>query len=176
MKASLEKLITNPEEERKDYKTIRVNHGGRFKKKEDGKWVEDPSKRCNDLQSLILNIVLTKVTQSLSLKARLLMSEDGTTIYMVIRADDADIMDGAETFKQVVQMEIGNTDLSSLQPCDKMLRPYYILKSPDPEISELESQLQQYFKHTRFSKSQELVKESNPKLKADKHWAYYKSI
>ena len=68
--------------------------------------------------SLIMNICLTKLTETLNLKTRMLLSTCGNFIYMLVKSDDSDLSKFAMDMKSQAQMEIGINDLSSLEPCD----------------------------------------------------------
>jgi hypothetical protein len=65
-----------------------------------------------------MNICLTKLTETLNLKTRMLLSTCGNFIYMLVKSDDSDLSKFAMDMKSQAQMEIGINDLSSLEPCD----------------------------------------------------------
>lgn len=107
-----------PEEEEKDELV-------KPKKKEfdiSPKWI-DHGAEPRDLTTLVFNIFLHKINVGLSLESRTVMSVDGNHIYVVIRADDGDLKNIAEETNYTMQLAIGLTDLSSLEPCDQYYRP-----------------------------------------------------
>jgi hypothetical protein len=65
----------------------------------------------------------------------MVLSPSGQTIFLFLHADDTDIKDGAELFHLKTQLEIGLTDLSSLQPCDYLLRPFTKLSKYNLHLS-----------------------------------------
>lgn len=69
-----------------------------------------------DVTTLIFNIFLHKINVGLSLESRTLMSVSGDNIYIVVRADEGDLKKTAETSKYTMQLAIGLTDLTSLEP------------------------------------------------------------
>ncbi len=64
-----------------------------------------------------------------------LLSKSGEFIYILLNADDNNLRDQAEKINYQLQLEVGETDPISLEPCDKKYRPYRITKfSNKPEI------------------------------------------
>jgi hypothetical protein len=108
--------------------------GGRFiRGEEPGKWIDTANveeRRCLDFTCLVLNIMLVKLANVLSLHTKMFLSQKGDIIYLLVNADSKDVKDGAEIFGENVQMEVGESDLASLQPCDQLLRPLFQLKFP----------------------------------------------
>jgi hypothetical protein len=88
------------------------------------------------MRSLVLNIMVAKLTNILSLKTKLIMSKNGEHIFVLVKADDSDIATTAMKFRYNAQLEIGYTDLSSLEPCNDRLRQFKNLKKPDSELGE----------------------------------------
>ena len=54
----------------------------------------------------------------------------------MIKADESDITTTAMNIKYNAQLEIGYTDLSSLEPCDQNLRQFRTLKKPKSALGE----------------------------------------
>ena len=123
----------------KDKKLIefkKANKGGRFTKHisptNEEEWEIQPFPTCPDLKTLILNIVLTKLTQKLDLRTELLLSEYGEQIYILVKSDEHLINKWAVHNEIVTELEVGITDLSSLLPANQDLKLYYNLdKSND---------------------------------------------
>ena len=86
------------------------------------KWI-DHGQKPRDLTTLVLNIFLRKLNVDLSLEAEQLLSLDGNSIYYLLKADLKDLKKIAEESQYSMQLAIGFTDLLSLEPCDKYLRP-----------------------------------------------------
>lgn len=86
------------------------------------KWIDHGSKP-RDLTTLVMNIFLRKLNVGLSLETAQLFSLDGNSIYIVVKADQLDLKKMAEESEYSMQLAIGLTDLSSLEPCDEFLRP-----------------------------------------------------
>ena len=86
------------------------------------KWV-DHGPKPRDLTTLVLNIFLRKLNVGLSLETSQILSLDGQSIYVVVKADLTDLKKIAEESEYTMQLAIGLTDLTSLEPCDKYLRP-----------------------------------------------------
>ena len=61
------------------------------------------------------------------------MSSNGRYIYILVHADDREIEIEAERVEFDVQLELGATDLPSLEPCDRLFRPLR-LTPPDPTL------------------------------------------
>ena len=105
--------------------------GGRLEKNEEtGEW-NDTSTQARDFSTLIRNVILVKLTRHLGLNARLLLSFSGKKIFIVIFADEADLKTEAERDDYSLQLEVGITDLPSLEPCDDKLRPFRLLNKEE---------------------------------------------
>jgi len=89
------------------------------------------------LTSLILNILMYKFSVKLSLDTKLMISDNGKFIYLIIRSDVKDLKTIAEESGYNLQLAIGATDLLSLEPVDKNSIPYRQCDIDDPEIKEL---------------------------------------
>jgi hypothetical protein len=83
-----------------------------------------------------MNIIIAKLATILSLKTKLMMSKDGKHLFLLIKADESDITTTAMNIKYNAQLEIGYTDLSSLEPCDQNLRQFRTLKKPKSALGE----------------------------------------
>lgn len=86
------------------------------------------------------------------------MSIDGKSIYVVVKADEQDLRRVAEESEYNMQLAIGLTDLTSLEPCDKFYRPLRKCDNNIVEINELEKELEEYFAVVEGNVS-ELIKE-----------------
>ena len=149
-------------------KTIKLNKykGGRFvkiepeeekeeivdknkKKKEDEKTLDptwlDNGPYPRDLTTLVFNVFLHKINVGLSLESRTIMSANGNHIFVVIRADEGDLKQTAEKNNYTMQLAIGLTDLSSLEPCDPFYKPFRKCENKPKEILDLEKDLEEYF-------------------------------
>ena len=84
----------------------------------------------------MLNIIMAKLANALSLKTQLMMSENGQNIFLLIKADESDITTTAMNIRYNAQLEIGYTDLSSLEPCNEDLRQFRTLKKPESPLGE----------------------------------------
>lgn len=122
--------------------------GGRFFKDDNGEW-HDRYATPTDAQTLMMNVIQRKLTKGLGLHTKSILSSDGSSIYLLISADDEDIQIAAEKFEQNVQIEIGWCDLYSMQPCDINFYPYVQIMKDDIEISDLEEELKDYFTEIR---------------------------
>jgi len=84
--------------------------------------------QTNDFLTLVRNVIVTNLVQHLGLKVNLMFSHGGEFIYVLVAADEAIIANEAERSGYDVQMEMGASDLESMQPCDGHLRPFRILR------------------------------------------------
>ena len=76
-----------------------------------------------------------------------MFSRGGEFIYILVAADEYIIANEAERSAYEIQLELGASDLESLQPCDQHLRPYRILrKQSNQEIEDLEAELKEFYK------------------------------
>lgn len=110
------------EEQRKAY-----NKGGLLSKTETNTW-EMHGTAPKDYQTLIRNFIQTKLALHVGLKTRLLLSSNGKFIFLMLAADEVDLQNEAERVNYPLQMELGATDMDSLEPCDENLRPLGRLK------------------------------------------------
>lgn len=98
-----------------------------------------------DFSSLIRNVILYKLVGHLGLKVKQLLSVSGEHIYLLITADVEDLKIEAERVRFSKQLEISLTDMISLLPCDKALRPLHLLLSPSPEIDLLFKKVKSFY-------------------------------
>jgi len=98
-----------------------VNLGGLLKETE-GKWTVQSSDP-KDYFTLIRNVIQTKLALHVGLKTKLMLSSSGEYIYMLLLADELDLQNEAERINYYLQMELGASDIESMEPCDKNLRP-----------------------------------------------------
>lgn len=123
--------------------------GDKDKKKEEEfdispKWI-DNGPYPKDLSTLVYNIFLYRINVGLSLESRTVMSVDGSHIYIVIRADELDLKRVAEESKYTMQLAIGLTDLTSLEPCDYLYKPFRKCENKPDDILQTEKTLEEYF-------------------------------
>ena len=97
----------------------------------------DTGAPAKDFLTLVRNVVFYKLVGSLGLKVKQLTSKTGEFLFLVVTADEADLMIEAERTRFSMQLEIALSDIQSLIPCDEYLRPLHILKNDDPEIKSL---------------------------------------
>lgn len=69
-----------------------------------------------DLTTLVFNIFLYRINVGLSLESQNVMSINGDYIYIVVKADEQDLRRIAEESNYTMQLAIGLTDLTSLEP------------------------------------------------------------
>ena len=74
-----------------------------------------------------------RLANEASLDTQLVMSANGSMIYIVVKADEGDIARIADSSNFNAQFNIGVTDLASLDPCDKEYRPYRKIKCENEE-------------------------------------------
>ena len=85
-----------------------------------------------DFLTLMRNILLMKLGIHLGLHTKQIISSNGKYIYILVCADDQELENEAESINYDLQMEIGDIDLPSLEPCDANLRPFRLLKISSP--------------------------------------------
>lgn len=74
------------------------------------------------------------------------MSGDGDNIFVLCHFEEEVLREEAERMEFEIQMEVGSTDLFSLEPCDSKWRPYRLVTDKKPEnIKKLEEELQDFF-------------------------------
>jgi hypothetical protein len=137
---------------------IPMYKGGRFTSTgKRGKGVEaysrinwdDNGPEPKDLTSLIINILMYRLSNQVSLDTQLVMSANGSFIYIVVKADEGDICKVADQNSFNAQFNIGVTDLASLDACDKNYIPYRKVECPYEdkkiELDKLVSDLHEFF-------------------------------
>ena len=134
------------------------NKGGQMSL-EEGDW-RVVSAEPRDYLTLIRNVVQAKLSLHVGLKTRLLLSSTGEFIYMLVLADELDLQNEAERVNYFMQMELGASDLDSLEPCDTNLRPLVSVKKDGfevilKEIKELEAEIYQEVKLTMIEENEE---------------------
>ena len=77
------------------------------------------------------------------------MSPNGNHIYIVCKADEVDLQRVAENELYTMQLALGVTDLSSLEPCDRRLIPLRKIRPNNDyklkELKTLRKELDEYF-------------------------------
>lgn len=131
------------------------NQGGMLKKGE-LHW-ETQTTMPRDYQTLIRNLIQTKLALHAGLKTRLMLSSTGQYIYLMLAADELDLQNEAERVNYPLQLELGATDLDSLEPCDTSLRPLGRLKKDGFEalLRELESLKAELYREVKSVAEQE---------------------
>lgn len=87
------------------------------------------------------------MTKVLKLDTLCLLSKSGEFIYVLLTADEQLLRDWAEKIEYEMQLEIGQSDPLSLEPCDYKLRPLRLSKSPSKLaiVFEKEKELENFF-------------------------------
>ena len=117
--------------------------GGRFVK-ENSEFI-DTEKPAGDYLSLMRYILLVKLGFHLGLHTKQIMSSNNKYFYRLVCADDEDLKNEAESTNYSLELEIGEIDLISLEPCDERLRPFRLLACPQNSIIELKSEIENEF-------------------------------
>ena len=99
--------------------------------------------------SLLMNVIITKLSESLSLKTKMIFSSKGEYVFLLMKSDESDIKTHALAIQANTQLEIGTADLPSLEPCDENLRRLRHVKKPEDEtgnkITLLEKEIEDLF-------------------------------
>jgi hypothetical protein len=130
----LREIISGMENE---HGKVKINKGGRFKRIDKQSTTDSKQKldeeetkeeiditpnwfdhgpEPKDLITLVLNIFLYRINVGLSLESLTVMSINGDYIYIVVKADEQDLRRIAEESNYTMQLAIGLTDLTSLEP------------------------------------------------------------
>lgn len=138
--------------------------------------VYDNCTKTNDFLSLIRNVLMFKLVGGLGLKVKQIISKSGEFIYLVITADEADLEIEAERTRYSKEMEIALTDIQSLFPCDKNLRPMHLLKTQDEEILSLFNSIQPFIEKSLVlsKKGFNLEYKYEPHKVSEAQWLAYK--
>lgn len=135
---------------------------------------KDPGAQSNNFLALMRNILLVKLGLHLGLHTKQVMSSNGQYIYILVCPDDSDLQNEAEAINYNLQMEIGEVDLPSLEPCDKNLRPLRILQIPDQRIKEKLKDIKNEFSDIMdMLKTTESDENQYPGLEVDNLWDTY---
>lgn len=132
---------------------------------------------ARDFLTVMRNALLIKLSLHLGLHTKQIISSNGKYIYILVCADEADLENEAEAVNYNLQMEIGEIDLPSLEPCDEKLRPLRLLKPP-PHKESIPRLL--FELHTEFPDIMELFKTTesdgdsyDPEMVFDETWDTY---
>ena len=153
----------------------KYKEGGRISRSSFGAFI-DHGGTAKDFVSLIRNILLFKLNCNIGFQTRQVLSSNGRYIYILISASETEIEAEAERIGYDMQLEIGMTDLSSLEPCDDSLRPLRVLECYDPDVNKMLDELHEYhqemFEGLKFLGGQTTKYKPNG-LKPD-HWHAYR--
>jgi len=135
------------------------NQGGLLKKGE-LHW-ETKATLPADYQTLMRNLIQTKLSLHAGLKTRLMLSSTGQYIYLMLAADELDLQNEAERVNYPLQLELGATDMDSLEPCDVSLRPLGRLRKDGFEavLRELESLRTELYKEVKTGVDEDTERE-----------------
>jgi Calcium-activated chloride channel len=122
-------------------------HGGKMIMTENG--YTDTGAKSGDFTTLVRNAIYYKIVGSLYLTAKQIISNTGEYIYIVMAADETDLSIEASRIRYSKELEIALTDLQSLYPCDKSLRPMHLLKFQDTEIKNVYKDIKSFI-HKAF--------------------------
>ncbi|CAG9311107.1 unnamed protein product [Blepharisma stoltei] len=155
-------------------KDKQFKYGGRIKKTQFNAFMDlgGPPK---DVLTLIRNVLLVKLGIHLGLYTRQVISENGKYIYLLIYAHENELLKEAEAIEFNLQLEIGVTDLASLEPCDKSYRPYRVLTCPSDIkmlLKGLDEDYSEIMNSFRFNESEGQEYEPNGVTSQD--WESYK--
>ena len=151
-----------------------LKYGGRVKIQNGVAY--DYNTKTNDVLSLVRNVIMFKLVGSLGLKVKQIVSKTGEFIYLVIAADEADLEIEAERTRYSKEMEIALTDIQSLFPCDKNLRPMHLLRTQDNEITSLFESIQPFIEKSLIlsKKAINLDYKYEPHKVSEAQWTAYK--
>jgi hypothetical protein len=130
-----------------DYKLEgkRFSRGGRLVKMEHN-FYEDRMIEAHDFMTLIRNIILIKLSCNLRIHTKQLLSANGKYIYILLYIEESELEKEAERIEYNLQLELGMTDLASLEPCDELLRPFSVLEKPDLMLDKLADEVSEFNK------------------------------
>ena len=74
-----------------------------------------------DYQSFILNCIIYKLSKVLGFDTVLLLSNNGKHLFLLVRSDEKDLKRLAQQQDFRLKLEIGHSDMISLEPCDELL-------------------------------------------------------
>lgn len=97
-------------------------HGGFLQKAPTNKWKQN-SQQISDFFSLIRNCILFKVSNEAGFKTRSFLDSSGEYIFTVLYSCDENLKITAELDNFNKQVSLAKTDLLSLEPVDRKLRP-----------------------------------------------------
>jgi hypothetical protein len=126
---------------------------GKHLVQEGGRWLM-LQETATDYSTLIRNIVQTKLSLHIGLKAKLLLSKDGRYIYMLVSADEQDLANEAQRTNYNLQLEIAASDIQSIEPCDEKMRLLRLLKKPKYIHAKLK-EMSGVFKNATFEREEE---------------------
>lgn len=132
---------------------VRLLDKGRQFQLEGDRWIMQ-SEEATDFSTLIRNIVQTKLSLHVGLKTKLLLSENGQYVYMLVTADEQDLANEAQRTNYNLQLEIAASDVASLEPCDEKMRLLRLLKKPI-EIEQKLKEMPGIFRNAVFDKPED---------------------
>lgn len=131
-----------------------LKEGGRLTKNND-RGMHDNLTNASDFLTLLRNAILLKLTFHVGTTVRQALSGNGKYIYIFIRGDDEALAQEAKITEFNMQLEVGMSDMSSLEPCDEKLRPYSMLQKPI-QVYTIEKELKSKYKEIfQFGKTEE---------------------
>lgn len=99
------------------------------------------------------------------------MSKSGRDLYLCIKASTGDLKRHAQNQLYSLTLDIGYSDIKSLEPCDNLLNPLGKVKPPEkfkPEIDVLERQVKKHLKRIeQISRAGEIITKDNADEFAD---------
>lgn len=84
-----------------------------------------------DISTLFLNAIIYRLNKVLGFETLLLMSKSGKSLYLCIKASYGDLKVHAQIQQYSLTLDIGYSDIASLEPCDQYLNPLSKVRPPD---------------------------------------------
>ena len=150
--------------------------GGRLQVQEDGRYTENIAP-ASDFLTLLRSVAMVKLTQHLCLNARQVLSSNGQSIYVVLYGDEEDYLAEAERTEFNAQLNVASTDGTSLEPCDRLLRPLRLLtmsESTSVLVKEVDLLIQQALPEAGSYYFEEFSGYTSEGVK-EGHWVSYES-
>lgn len=98
---------------------------------------ELPGRRCLDLLSLVRNTLLTKLVYHLGLSVKVVFSPNYQYIFVLIAADEMDLVQQAQRTSFPVAIDLLRVDQEAFEPCSSTFRPLsHILASKKDVLEE----------------------------------------
>ncbi|KRX07124.1 hypothetical protein PPERSA_09338 [Pseudocohnilembus persalinus] len=107
---------------------------------QDFEWI-CKNNRPRDFSSLVRNTIMIKLNKNAKLHTRMFLSGTGDSVFMLVKSSESVVKQEAEISGLTKQVELGVSDLFSLEPCDQLFRPFRLKNLVRQSVQQIQDKI-----------------------------------